>query len=345
MQASGRSPGPGRAVFCYDETVKTLLLVDANSIIHRSFHALPPFTAPDGQPSGALYGLASILLKLWREERPDYAAALFDRPEPTFREKKYAAYKAQRPPAADELVSQIVEAHRLFEAFGIKTFEEPGYEADDLIATFAEHFGKEFKEEKDARIVILTGDRDTLQLVDDGRVVVRTFNKGVSDTTIYDEKAVREKYGLSPAQLIDYKALVGDPSDNIKGVPGVGPKTATEALQKFGNVERLYAHLSGSAAGEPKLAKRFGPFRKEAELARELVTLDRHAPVAMPALHDLATMAAPAGREAYFEKMGFATLIARIAAPPRAADDGARGGAKPGKRAEGKAEGAQERMF
>src|SRR5579864_6728770 len=107
--------------------MKTLLLIDANSIIHRSFHAIPPFTTPEGKPSGAIYGIASILLKLWREERPDYVAALFDRPEPTFRDKKYAAYKAQRPPAPDDLVSQIIEARNLFGAFGIMTFEKAGF--------------------------------------------------------------------------------------------------------------------------------------------------------------------------------------------------------------------------
>ncbi len=284
--------------------MKTLLLIDANSIIHRSFHALPPFTAPDGRPTGALYGIASILIKLWREERPDYAAALFDRPEPTFRDKKYAAYKAQRPPAADELIAQIIEAHNLFKAFDIRTFEEPGYEADDLIATLAERF----KKEPDLRIVILTGDRDTLQLIEDDKVVVRTFNKGVSDTTIYDEGAVVQKYGLKPTQLVDYKALVGDPSDNIKGVPGVGPKTAIELLQKFGSVKNLYEHL----ADDPKLEKRFGPYRREAELSEELVTLERHVPTALPELSDLASAAEPGGAKAYFEAMGSATLVKRF---------------------------------
>src|SRR6185312_10076906 len=113
----------------HHKTMKKLLLIDANSIIHRSFHAIPPFTAPDGSPSGAIYGIASILLKLWREEKPDYAAALFDRPEPTFRDEKYTEYKAKRPPAVDELIAQIIEAHNLFNSFGIRTFEKPRYEA------------------------------------------------------------------------------------------------------------------------------------------------------------------------------------------------------------------------
>ena len=284
--------------------MKNLLLIDANSIIHRSFHALPPFTAPDGRPTGAIYGIASILIKLWREERPDYIAALFDRPEPTFRDKKYAEYKAQRPPAADELIAQIIESHNLFKAFGIRTFEAPGYEADDLIATLAERF----KSESDLRVTILTGDRDTLQLVEGDKVVVRMFNKGISDTTIYDEKAVIEKYSLKPAQLIDYKALVGDPSDNIKGVPGAGPKTATELIKKFGNVKELYRHL----AEDPKLEKRFGPYRKEAELSEELVTLERHVPIVIPDLSELATEVEPAGAKPYFEAMGSATLVRRF---------------------------------
>jgi DNA polymerase-1 len=283
--------------------MKKLLLIDANSIIHRSYHALPPFTTPEGNPSGAIYGLASILLKLWREERPEYVGALFDRPEPTFRDKKYAAYKAQRPPTANELISQIIEAHKLFEAFGIKTFEKAGFEADDLIATLTERF----KNEEDLQIVILTGDRDTLQLVTGEKIVVRTFNKGVSDTTIYDEKSVMEKYGLTPPQLIDYKALVGDPSDNIKGVPGIGPKTATELLKKFGSVKNLYENLNT----DPKLQKRFGPFKKDAELSEELVTLERNVPIPMPALPSLASENMPASVKPYFAQMGFGTLLKR----------------------------------
>jgi len=288
----------------YDGFMETLLLIDANSIIHRSFHALPPLTGPQGEPSGALYGIASILLKLWKEERPDYAAALFDRPEPTFRDKIYAEYKAQRPPAASELVAQIIAAHELFEAFSIRTFEQAGYEADDLIATFAERLRKE----PNLRVVILTGDRDTLQLVRDDTLVVRTFNKGVSDTTIYGEKEVVEKYGLRPDQLIDYKALVGDSSDNIKGVPGIGPKTAVGIIQKFRTIENLYEKLPE----DPKLEARIGRFRKEAELSKELVTLERNVPMELPKLDGLKIALAPDPIAAYFMKKEFATLLKRL---------------------------------
>ncbi len=285
--------------------MKTLLLIDANSIIHRSFHALPPLTTPQGQPIQAVYGLSSILLKLWREEKPDYAAALFDRPEPTFREKKYAEYKAQRPAAPDELISQLAEAHNLFSAFGIKTFEEPGYEADDLIATLATKFGKE----KDAKAVILTGDLDTLQLVENGKIIVRTFKKGVSETMFYDEEAVGVRYGLTPRQLIDYKALVGDPSDNIKGVPGVGPKTAAELLARFGTLDNAFKNLSA----DPKLEKKLGPFKKEAELAKDLVTLSRNVPIAVSGVEELKIGDKADVVRKYFEKLGFGTLIGRLA--------------------------------
>jgi len=285
--------------------MKKLLLIDANSIIHRSFHALPPFTTPAGKPSGAIYGIASILLKLWRDDRPDYVAALFDRPEPTFRDKIYAEYKAQRPEAPSELIQQIIEAHHLFAAFGVTTFEKPGYEADDLIATLAVHF----KDRPDLQVVILTGDRDTLQLVEDDKLVVQVFNTGISDTTVYNKGAVMAKYGgLEPSQLVEYKALVGDSSDNIKGVPGIGPKTGTELIKRFGTVENLYEHIGEDA----KLQQKFGAYRKEAELSRELVILEKHAPIEIPELDGLRPYPSTNGAEEYFIAMGFSTLLKRL---------------------------------
>jgi DNA polymerase-1 len=301
--------------------MKKLLLIDANSIIHRAFHAIPEFTTPDGRPSGAIYGIASILLKLWREDRPDYAAALFDRPEPTFREEKYLDYKAQRPPAPDELIAQIMEAHTLFAAFGIKTFEAPGYEADDLIATFAEKFRRNGE---GVTVVILTGDRDTFQLVEDGRVLVQTFNKGVSDTTVYDERAVKEKFGVTPAQMVDYKALVGDASDNIKGVPGIGPKTAVELLSRFGSLDGIFAGMEG----DEKVSKKIAPHRAAAELSRELVILERNVPLPVPPLGELEPRKEVRDKaiEDYFIDMGFATLLKRIYE-----GEGANGSVKGGK--------------
>lgn len=284
--------------------MKTLLLIDANSLIHRSFHALPPLTTPDKKPIQAIYGIASILMKLWREARPAYAAALFDRPEPTFRDALYEEYKAQRPEAPTELISQIIEAHKLFEAFGVATFELPGFEADDLIATFAE----KFKVEPDLAVVILTGDMDTLQLVEDGRIVARTFKKGVSETTTYDAQSVVARYGVRPTQLIDYKALVGDPSDNIKGVPGIGPKTAGALLKKYGTLQNLFEHLGE----EPKFRERFKANQEGVFLAKQLVTLKRNAPIDTGSLAALGVRDSREALTRYFRALGFESLVTRL---------------------------------
>lgn len=251
--------------------MKTLLLIDAHALIHRAFHALPPLTSPKGEPVGALYGLARTLNKVLEERKPDYVAAAFDRPEPTFRKEAFKEYKAQRPKAPDELVSQLIKARELFKAFQIPTFERPGAEADDIIGTLVERF----KDDQSLRIVILTGDLDTLQLVSGDRVVVETMKKGVTEMVTYDEKAVRERYGLPIQALPDYKGLVGDPSDNIKGIKGVGPKTAEKLLTEFGTLEGIFERMPPTHP----LAKKILPEKEEALFARKLATIDRHLPI------------------------------------------------------------------
>jgi len=280
-----------------------LLLIDANSLIHRAFHALPPLTGLRGEPVQALYGLSSILLKIWREDRPEFAAALFDRPEPTLRKKQYPEYKAHRPPAPEGLVEQIIGAHELFASFGIATFEKPGAEADDLIATLAERF----RAESGLRIVILTGDLDTLQLVSDDKVVVRALKRGVSETELYNESAVKARFGLLPRQLIDYKALVGDASDNIKGVPGIGPKTAAALLERFTTLDNLYENITH----EQGLEKKLGNFKKQAELSRTLVTLDRQVILGQTTLQGLKIDETNKRFIDYFRSRGFEALIKR----------------------------------
>jgi len=251
--------------------MKTLLLIDAHALIHRAFHALPPLTSPTGEPVGALYGLARTLNKVLEERKPDYVAAAFDRPEPTFRKEVFKEYKAHRPKAPDELVSQLVKARELFHAFHITTFERPGAEADDIIGTLVERF----KDDQSLRVVILTGDLDALQLVSGDRVVVETMKKGVTEMVTYDEKAVRERYGLPIQVLPDYKGLVGDPSDNIKGVKGVGPKTAEKLLKEFGTLENIFEQMKPTHP----LAKKIIPFKEQALFARKLATIDRHLPI------------------------------------------------------------------
>lgn len=298
--------------------MKILLLIDANSLIHRTFHALPPLTAPDGRPTQSLYGVSNVLLKIFREEKPDYAAALFDRPEKTFRKEKFEAYKAQRPKAPDDLVSQIIEARTLFKKFGIRTYEAAGYEADDLIATLATKFSagggssSGGKDTKNLQVMILTGDLDTLQLVEGKKLVVRTFRKGISDTFVYDEQAVCDRYGLRPEQLVDFKALVGDQSDNIPGVSGVGEKTAAELLKKYGTLDGVYENLSK----EPKLGRKLEGKKKEAEFSRSLVVLERHVPLELKKIDELEVSGPGEEVKNYFQSLGFESLVKRLQGEP-----------------------------
>ncbi len=280
--------------------MKNLLLIDAHALIHRSYHALPPLTTPTGEPIGAIYGLARALMKTMREHKPDYVAAAFDRPEPTFRKEMFEQYKAHRPPAPDELVSQLIKSRELFKKLNIPCFELAGYEGDDVIGTLAAKF-----DDKDIHITILTGDMDTLQLVKGDRVVVRAPKKGVSETIEYDADAVRVRYELGPDQMTDYKGLVGDPSDNIPGIPGVGPKTATTALHEFGSIEKLFAEMPENH----KLAKKFLPFKKDALFSKKLATIETNVPIKVT-LDELRYEApSEADLNAYFLGLGFESMV------------------------------------
>lgn len=285
--------------------MKKLLLIDANSLIYRCFFALPPFTGPNNQPSGALYGLSNILIKILTEQNPDFIIAFFDRPEPTFRKEIFNDYKAHRPKAPSELVSQIIEAHNLFDAFKIKFSENPGFEADDLIGSAVE----KFKNDPDLKIIILTGDLDSLQLVENDKVVAETFKKGVSETIIYDEEAVKKRYnGLLPNQIPDYKGLVGDPSDNIPGVANVGPKTACPLIKNYESLENFLKQ------GQlEKSYKKIIESKDIALLSKKLATIKRDAPFGIENLSELkCEKISKEIIKPYFEKFGFKSLINRI---------------------------------
>jgi len=257
------------------ETKDTLLLIDANSLIHRAFHALPPLKTPEGRPSGALYGLATIIIKILREKSPRYIVAAFDRPEPTFRKKEYNAYKGTRSPTVDELITQLKEAKNLLDAFGIKSIESPGFEADDIVATLASKFSKNEK----LKVVVFSGDLDTLQMVEEKNVVVEFPKKGISDTSIYDREAVEERFGVKPEQLADYKGLVGDTSDNIPGVPGIGPKTAEKLINSHKNLESLYKDIEEIGISDIKLQAKLKEFKEQAFLSKKLATLRIDVPI------------------------------------------------------------------
>jgi len=263
-------------------------------------------TAPGGEPVQAIYGLSGVLLKIFTEQKPDYVAVAFDRPEKTFREEKFKEYKSHRPPTADELVSQIKEARNLFTHFKTKVFEMPGFEADDLIGTLAE----KFKNEKDLQVVILSGDLDLLQLVEKEKVVVQIIKTGITNTSLYDEKAVIARYGIKPTQLVDYKGLVGDPSDNIPGVRGVGPKTAEGLLREFGTLEEVFDSITIIL---PKTAKKLEGQQEQAFLSKDLATIRLDVPLDIDSFEDLKIKSLDKKELMnYFESLGFKTLVERV---------------------------------
>ena len=281
--------------------MKTLLLIDANSLIHRCFHALPALNSPKKMATNALYGLSSILLKILKQEKPDFIAAAFDRPEPSFRKKLYKEYKIQRPKPPKELVSQIIESRKLLEKFKIKFFEKPGFEADDILGSLV----KKFKKEKDLRIIILTGDLDILQLVKNEKIMVKTFKKGISETFVYNQKAVEQRFNLLPEQLPDFKALVGDASDNIKGVPGIGKKTAAVLLNKYYDLENLFQNIDASQ--KQKLSE----FKEQAFFSKKLTLIEQDIDLKVN-LNDLSCKEPDSVLKKYFETLGFKTLISRL---------------------------------
>ena len=219
---------------------KRLVLLDSHAIIHRAYHALPlDFATSKGEPTGALYGLTAMLLKIIGELKPDFLVACFDLPGPTHRHEIYETYKAGRAKIDDNLIVQLERSKDVFGAFGIPIYSHKGFEADDVIGTIV----SDLKKNKNIEIIIASGDMDTLQLVRDKEVQVYTLKKGINDVILYDEKKVVERFSFPPKLLIDYKGLRGDPSDNIVGVKGIGEKTATALITAFGSVEEIYKNL------------------------------------------------------------------------------------------------------
>jgi DNA polymerase-1 len=243
-----------------------LMIIDGNALIHRSFHALPvTLTTTKGEVVNAVYGFSSFLLKAIKELKPQMIALALDKKGPTFRHEQYKEYKATRVKAPDELYAQIPRVKDVATALNIPIFEVSGCEADDVIGTLAKRMGT------DAEKIIVTGDMDTMQLIDK-HTKVYIMGRGLADSTVYDEKAVQERYGLNVEQMIDYKALRGDPSDNIPGVRGIGEKMATELLQEFGTVKNLYKNLKS-----PKITARvkelLQTYKDDALMSYELATI------------------------------------------------------------------------
>ncbi len=262
-------------------TTKTIVLLDSHAIIHRAYHALPSFANSQGVPTGALYGLLSMIIRIIEELKPDYIVAAYDLPKPTFRHHAYENYKAGRMKADDDLVAQLITSREVFKALDIPVLDAEGFEADDVIGTLV----AQLKKIDDLQIIIASGDMDTLQLVDGKKVQVFTLKKGITDTIVYDEEGVKERYGFGPLQLIDYKGLRGDPSDNIIGVPGIGEKTATTIIQEFGSIEKLYEALekdpaNGKKAGlTDRIVKILFEHKDDAFFSKTLATIRFDAPI------------------------------------------------------------------
>jgi len=224
------------------------VLIDAFALIHRAFHALPPLTNKDGVQLNAVYGFTSALLSSIDKLQPEYLACAFDLPKPTKRHLEYIEYKAHRAPTPDELVSQIPYVKEILKTFNIPIVAAEGYEGEDVIATIIRKTENR-KQKTDMEFIIVTGDLDCLQLVDDSTNVY-SMARGVNQAVLYDEEKVRERYGLTPSQFVDFKALKGDASDNIPGVKGIGEKTAINLIQKFGSLEKVYREIEGHSEAQ-----------------------------------------------------------------------------------------------
>ena len=253
-----------------------LVLFDGNALVHRAFHAIPPLTvSKTGEMVSAVYGFALMLLKVINELKPTHYAIAFDMKGPTFRHQMFDQYKAQRPPTPDELVNQLGRVRQLVEAFHIPIFELEGYEADDVLGTLSYQASQQ-----DIDTIIVTGDADTMQLVSPRvRVLYPKPRRTFSDTTLYDEAAVSQKYGVKPEQIADFKGLMGDPSDNIPGVSGIGEKTAVKLLQQFGSIEQIYEHIDQVTPA--KLQALLQENEAIARQSKELATIVTKTPVSL----------------------------------------------------------------
>lgn len=285
---------------------KKLVIIDSHALLHRAWHAVPPLKTKDGTMVNAVFGYTSLLLNIIKEIKPDYLVASFDVAGGTFRHEEYEDYKATRVKQADEFYDQIPLAYEILEAFNIPILTKKGYEADDIIGTVA---ATTYKKYKDVETIIVTGDLDTLQLVND-RTKVMTLKRGFNDTIIYDKAAVVERYGLQPEQLIDMKAIMGDSSDNIKGVAGIGAKGATDLIKEFGTLDNVYKNLDKISKERTK--KLLSEQKKQAFQSQELVTIVQDMPLKWKLSEAELADFDPEAVYEIFQEFEFSSLLNRI---------------------------------
>lgn len=287
--------------------MKRFVLVDGNALLHRAYHATPPLTTSRGELVNAVFGFTNMILKAWDDLKPDFMAIAWDRKAPTFRHQAYNQYKATRGPADEALGNQYSRVHEVIQAFGIPEFGLDGYEADDLIGTLA----KQVKESGQViETIVITGDRDIMQIIDKTTKVLMP-KRSLADVGLFGEKEFEEKYGFKPIQMIDYKGLAGDSSDNIPGVAGIGDITATKLIKQFGSVEKIYDKENLKSLPE-RMQKLLGEGAESAVLSKNLATIELNAPIKLDLaacrIHDYSKE----GVVKVFEELEFRTLIPRV---------------------------------
>jgi len=295
------------------------VLIDGNAILHRAYHALPPLTSRSGKLLNAVYGFSNMLLRVISDLKPQYLAVAFDTPIPTFRQKEYLGYQAKRPEMEEGLKGQIEEVHEVVYALGIPVFQKEGFEADDVIGTLARQASLAKGHKEEVEVVIVTGDRDLLQLVGPN-IRVYAPEKGFSECLIFDEKKVEEKMGVKPAQIVDLKSLTGDASDNYPGVPGIGPKTAVFLLKEYGSLEGIYTHLDEI---REKIGSRVADMliggRELAKVSRKLATIVTNVPLKFNLKKCYFEFDAKRRKKAVekFRELGFRSLVGRLKSPEK----------------------------
>lgn len=282
--------------------MEKLVLIDGFAILHRAFHAMPPLTNKKGQPTNAIYGFVSMLLRIIQDLNPTHIVVCMDEKAPTFRHKAFKTYQAQRPKTDKSLESQIEKTKEVIKAFNMPALSKKGFEADDVIGTLAEKYKKKID------VVIVTGDRDILQLVDK-KVKVFMPIAGLSNGKLFGKDETVERLGVIPDLIPDYKALVGDPSDNYFGVTGIGPKTAIKLLDEFGSVDGIYKNIDKVQA---KVAEKLKKDKKSALMSHKLATIVKDVKVTLN-LEDAAKWDLDSKKVLeLFEELGFKTLTERI---------------------------------
>lgn len=286
--------------------MKKLVLIDGNAIIHRAYHALPKtMTTRRGEQTNAVYGFATTLIKVLEDLQPQYIAASFDLAGPTFRHKDFADYKATRVKADQELYDQIPRIKELVLIMDIPIYEKEGFEADDCIGTVVEKL-----KDEEIEIYIVSGDKDIFQLINE-KVKVYSLRRGLSQMQIVDHQTIESEYNLQPADFIDLKALAGDTSDNIPGVPGVGPKTATDLIQKFDTLGGLYENLDSENI-KPRIRELLKAHKNQAFMSQKLATIRRNVPIEFSLEECRWGEYDRSKLRTFFEELGFASLLRRF---------------------------------